>query len=304
MTTYELDTYLTHYDVVVDDESLYLAHHGILGMKHGIRNGPPYPLDQGDHSKKEVAMAEATGTTVGKSSGKGAAENMTWREKRAAKKLQKQRTEQLKKAREAKAAKADEKKRAEEEANRKVEAKRKIIESGDYDTVKQHVNELNDDELRAATERIRLNRSLDSYAPKQVQEAEKTLTDKIVDVSNKAQKISNAATTAIGVYNNFAKIYNSVNGDSGDLPVLGDRQYNSNNKSSQQKKEAKDKMAAEVERLNKVAQIVSTSDAGKILENQSIMTKQELEDATGRIKTVHNIQQASVGDWSWAKPKK
>lgn len=31
----------------------YLMHHGILGQKWGMRNGPPYPLDAGDHSASE-----------------------------------------------------------------------------------------------------------------------------------------------------------------------------------------------------------------------------------------------------------
>lgn len=31
----------------------YLAHHGILGMHWGRRNGPPYPLDASDHSSSE-----------------------------------------------------------------------------------------------------------------------------------------------------------------------------------------------------------------------------------------------------------
>ena len=31
----------------------YLAHHGILGMKWGHQNGPPYPLGAGDHSASE-----------------------------------------------------------------------------------------------------------------------------------------------------------------------------------------------------------------------------------------------------------
>ena len=31
-----------------------LSHHGIDGQKWGVRNGPPYPLDSGDHSKAEL----------------------------------------------------------------------------------------------------------------------------------------------------------------------------------------------------------------------------------------------------------
>lgn len=35
------------------DDGTYLYHHGILGMHWGIRNGPPYPLSEGDHSVSE-----------------------------------------------------------------------------------------------------------------------------------------------------------------------------------------------------------------------------------------------------------
>lgn len=31
----------------------YLKHHGIMGQKWGIKNGPPYPLDAEDHSAAE-----------------------------------------------------------------------------------------------------------------------------------------------------------------------------------------------------------------------------------------------------------
>ena len=36
-----------------DFESNYLAHHGILGMSWGKKNGPPYPLGASDHSAAE-----------------------------------------------------------------------------------------------------------------------------------------------------------------------------------------------------------------------------------------------------------
>lgn len=35
-------------------QSLYLAHHGVMGQKWGERNGPPYPLTPGAHSRAEV----------------------------------------------------------------------------------------------------------------------------------------------------------------------------------------------------------------------------------------------------------
>lgn len=45
-------------------EELY--HHGILGMKWGVRNGPPYPLDTSQYSGKEKKLAEYANKEVKK----------------------------------------------------------------------------------------------------------------------------------------------------------------------------------------------------------------------------------------------
>lgn len=40
----------------ISSDELY--HHGIKGQKHGIRNGPPYPLNRSDYSAKEKRYAK------------------------------------------------------------------------------------------------------------------------------------------------------------------------------------------------------------------------------------------------------
>ena len=63
------ENYLTGYPQ--NDYRLYLAHHGIMGMKWGIRNGPPYPLDFRDHSAVEKKyMSERTYGSSNKSDSK------------------------------------------------------------------------------------------------------------------------------------------------------------------------------------------------------------------------------------------
>lgn len=49
---------MEYYAIHLSGESL--SHHGIAGQRWGVRNGPPYPLGEGQHSKRELrAMKKA-----------------------------------------------------------------------------------------------------------------------------------------------------------------------------------------------------------------------------------------------------
>ena len=69
--------YIDNYGNLVtyeDSYSLELYHHGILGMKHGKRNGPPYPLSRGAHSAAERRAGWTKSlASVAKATGKGVA---------------------------------------------------------------------------------------------------------------------------------------------------------------------------------------------------------------------------------------
>lgn len=55
-----------NYNDVFNDPD-YLAHHGILGMHWGDRNGPPYPLGSGKGSSRSAEEKRKTGSKVSKS---------------------------------------------------------------------------------------------------------------------------------------------------------------------------------------------------------------------------------------------
>lgn len=68
---------------------MYLAHHGILGMKWGERNGPPYPLGSSQKNSRERRHISSTSSkkSVGTSRGSGTAkkQHMSHRDKLIAK---------------------------------------------------------------------------------------------------------------------------------------------------------------------------------------------------------------------------
>lgn len=182
--------------------SNYLAHHGVLGMSWGKKNGPPYPLN---------------------ASGKAALRKQK-RDARALKKLQRQQRKQQKRE-------IEEERR--QELNRTLDEKRKAKMQRDKERIMRSAsaNELakykglwTNDELRYIAERLRLEQNISSY--------QKEITPKLDQLDRLTKKVERVATygeRGIKAWNVFAKLVNAVRdsegkeGKEGHLPVIGEK---------------------------------------------------------------------------------
>lgn len=193
-----------------DFESGYLAHHGILGQKHGQRNGPPYPLDADDHSaaEKKAGWHKSLAKSIKD-------HRIAKKRKKALNKARKVRAQHVKEQKkEAKLAKKqlhEEKKFAKE--------KDRILKSGDAKEILKYKDKLSDQELKNALDRVRNDIALREIAAK----SEKSGFDRIDDIMNTAGKVTDWAQKGVKGYNTFAEIYNSVKAHSKEeqLPIIG-----------------------------------------------------------------------------------
>lgn len=164
------------------NKGLYLAHHGVEGQKHGVRNGPPYPLDR---------------------QGKAALRKQRKANKKAAKVAKKQEARKV----------AAEKKEAALKEN-----KRKIIMSGSATEVLKYKGMWTNDELQAITRRLDLERQLSQASAREI----KTGMDKLEEMSKTVGRLTNVANQGIKTYNAIAAIYNATqkNDESKSLPLV------------------------------------------------------------------------------------
>lgn len=185
-------------------EEEFLEHHGILGQKHGQRNGPPYPLDGKSHSAAE----KKEGT-------KGWAKEAIseWRASRKAKKAErKAEKKQIRKE-----AKEEKKitKNIEREA-RKIDKeltaaemrRRTMVETKD---VRKNLKLLTNEDLQYIVDRNqKLNKLTDSDIEKGRQAMAKlelagTALKNVADITNNAYNIGNNIYKGYQLYQNIKK---------------------------------------------------------------------------------------------------
>lgn len=173
-------------------EDHYFAHHGILGQKHGVKNGPPYPLDPEDHSARE----------------KKAGWIKSLKTRHIERKKKKQRQKALEKARVAKAEKAKQ-----AELQKKFEAdKEKVLRSGKASEILKYKGQMTNDEMEYAIQRINKEEKLYGLSAKEQQDSWQKI-DKIFDKVGTITNWVNKAANAYSAVDNLLKKFNGEGGE-------------------------------------------------------------------------------------------
>lgn len=182
-----------------------LSHHGVMGMKWGERNGPPYPLSYEAHSESE---RKAGWQQSLKSKLHLRGQSFDSKMAKIAEKKRKAHEKQLAKARAVAAKKrkeeqkeAERQEREEKKAVKINKMKTKLLKKGDLDKINRKAKYFTNEELRFAQERALLMEQ-----SKQLKKAKKQPQQNQKNQNQNQQKPYDANTTLRWLANNLGEI--------------------------------------------------------------------------------------------------
>lgn len=155
-----------------------IQHHGILGQRKGVRNGPPYPLNPGRHSASEKKAGWR------KSLGGG---RLFSKKKKKSKSVNEQSKKELTK---------------EEYESQKQEA----LKKGKASEILKYKGDLTNQQMQDAVNRIRLETQLAEYSSKETA----STWNKIDKTMNKVNTINNWANIGLNAINTSEKLYQKL----------------------------------------------------------------------------------------------
>ena len=244
---------------------VYLAHHGILGQKWGVRR---YQNPDGSltaEGRKRYAIDSD-----------GKIRKLSSSERRAAVKMEKNRAAALEKARKARVEKAEYNKQ-------KAEA----IKSGDASKIEKYFKDLTPAEMQDAVNRINTKQTFQRLLNQEAQLVSngKSKTDKLME---RVGKVTDYAETGIKFYNVFAKVNNALSDNF--MPLIGSGESRSEHErklrkeeedDKRQRKEAKEKKKAEKEEKER-SDWVRKASLQEILDNPDKIKLNEWENINKR----------------------
>lgn len=183
---------------------------------HGGPGSGRYPLGSGDRPYQMLETSKITksskkpgllkATTLQKTSSGGSSKKPGILKTVALKSQEKKKTKLLKAYRKQQEEQEAAEQAAREAYEKKMAAKSKVLTSGTARQVSQYKGMMSNSELKAATERLKMERELDSYSADEVKQAMK----KASSIFSAVKDVTSWADTSIDAYNMMAAVYNAT----------------------------------------------------------------------------------------------